>query len=430
MLVAERYRLIEPIGSGGMGEVWRGVDEVLGREVAVKLMRPGRDEVDTEGLSSADRFRLEAQAAAKVNDPHVVTIYDFGSYDGRLFLVMEMVDGRTLSEELATVGVMEPAQAASIVAQAAAGLQAAHDHGIIHRDLKPANLLVAMDGTVKVADFGIARLVTHPSLTDTAPGEVAGTPHYLAPERAMGQQGGAFTDVYALGCVGYHLVTGRPPFRGEVPAAIAYQHLDAAPVPPHELQPDAGGELEDFLLRMMAKRPEDRPTMGQVAETMAAISSRYESSSADAAPVAVLTAPRRRLTRPVLVAVAAAAAIAAIVLTVRFATADVSPPSATQQLAPPVARPVPTSTKPPRPTPQPSVSPPAVTKTRTAVVVVRTTSTRPPSRTQTREPLRPSPTATPVKPRKPGEPAEPSPERPKPPKPGPPIPGLLDRLLR
>ena len=414
MLVAERYRLIEPIGSGGMGEVWRGVDEVLGREVAVKLMRPGRDDVDTEGLSSADRFRLEAQAAAKVNDPHVVTIHDFGSYDGRLFLVMEMVDGRTLSEELATVGVMEPAQAASVVAQAAAGLQAAHDHGIIHRDLKPSNLLVAMDGTVKVADFGIARLVTHPSLTDTAPGEVAGTPHYLAPERAMGEQGGAFTDVYALGCVGYHLVTGRPPFSGEVPAAIAYQHLDAAPVPPHELQPDAGGELEEFLLRMMAKRPEDRPTMGQVAETMAAISYRYESSLVDTAPVTVLPAPRRRLTRPVLVALAAVAGIAAVVLTVRFATADISSPSATQQLAPPATKPAATSTKPPRPTPQPSVRPPVVTKTRTAVVVVRTTSTRPPSRTQTREPLKP-PSIRPAKPSKPTETPESKP--PKPPKP-------------
>lgn len=342
MLVAERYRLIESIGSGGMGEVWRGVDEVLEREVAVKLLRPGREQVDTDGLTSRDRFRLEAQAAAKVNDPHVVTVHDFGTDDGRLYLVMEMVDGRSLSEELATVGVMEPALAASILAQAAAGLQAAHDHGIIHRDLKPANLLVAMDGTVKIADFGIARLVTHPDDAHTTPGEIAGTPNYLAPERAMGRPGSAFTDVYALGCVGYHLVTGRPPFTGDVAAAIAYQHVDVKPVPPHELQPRAGGELEDYLLRMLAKDPDDRPPMCQVAETMSALSIRYAAAAAETDRLAVQR-DRRRLRRPVLVALVAATAVVTALLTVRFAIANVSPPAAMSVRPEPVTTTTPTS---------------------------------------------------------------------------------------
>ena len=347
MLVAERYRLIESIGTGGMGEVWRGVDEVLEREVAVKLLRPGREQVDTEGLTSQDRFRLEAQAAAKVNDPHVVTVHDFGTDDGRLYLVMEMVDGRSLSDELATVGVMEPALAASILAQAAAGLQAAHDHGIIHRDLKPANLLVAMDGTVKIADFGIARLVTHPDDAHTPPGEIAGTPNYLAPERAMGRPGSAFTDVYALGCVGYHLVTGRPPFTGDVAAAIAYQHIDVKPVPPHELQPRAGGELEDYLLRMLAKDPDDRPPMCQVAETMSELSTRYADAAADTDRLAVHR--DRRLRRPVLVALVAATAVVTALLTVRFAIADVSPPAA--MFVQPRPEPVPTTTPTPSRTP-------------------------------------------------------------------------------
>ena len=386
MLVAGRYTLVEPIGAGGMGEVWRGIDEVLGREVAVKLLRPGRDDVDTEGLTSAERFRLEARAAAKVNDPHVVTVYDFGVYDGQLFLVMELVDGRSLSVELATVGVMEPALAASIIAQAAAGLQAAHNHGVIHRDLKPANLLVAMDGTVKVADFGIARLVTDPGTTQAAPGEVAGTPNYLAPERAMGRPGGAYTDVYALGCVGYHLVTGRPPFKGEVPAAIAYQHVDAAPVPPRELEPAASGELEELLLWMMAKDPDDRPTMGHVAETMDAISQRYTAAAADTDQIAVARDQQRIAVhtdvkaRSVVLVLAAVACVVAVLLAVRFAAAEeVAPPTNQDAALAPSAAPSPSksaeSAKPVQPSPHSTPkATTAVTHDKPLALPVRTTS--------------------------------------------------------
>jgi hypothetical protein len=261
MLVAQRYRLSESIGRGGMGQVWRATDEALGRPVAVKLLH--RHSATDE--QAAERFRLEAHAAAVLSDPHVVTVYDFGQHDDTWFLVMELVEGRSVADELRAHGAMAPGPAAEIITQAAAGLCAAHRQGVIHRDVKPGNLLLAADGTVKIADFGIARLVSgaHAALTST--GEIAGTSHYLAPERAKGRPGGPEADVYALGCVLYQLVTGHPPFHGDTPVAVAYQHVDADPVPPGELRPALAGTFERFLLQMLAKDPTQRPTAEQVA---------------------------------------------------------------------------------------------------------------------------------------------------------------------
>jgi serine/threonine-protein kinase len=178
---------------------------------------------------------------------------------------MELVEGRSVAEELRACGAMAPEPAAEIIKQAAAGLSAAHRHGVIHRDVKPGNLLLAADGTVKIADFGIARLVSgaHAALTST--GEVAGTYHYLAPERAKGRPGGPEADVYALGCVLYQLVTGHPPFYGDTPVAVAYQHVDTDPVPPGDLRPALAGTFESFLLQMLSKDPTQRPTAEQVA---------------------------------------------------------------------------------------------------------------------------------------------------------------------
>ncbi|MFF3565428.1 serine/threonine-protein kinase [Streptomyces sp. NPDC002574] len=265
MLVAERYRLDEPLGRGGMGEVWRAADQVLGRAVAVKLMLPG--DADAE---AAGRFRLEAQTAARLNHPHVVGVYDFGEHDGQFYLVMELINGHSLAQELATHGSVDSLRASEIGAQAAAGLAAAHRQGVIHRDIKPANVMLTTDGTVKIADFGIARFTDEASRALTATGRVMGSSGYLAPERALGRPAGPASDVYALGCVLYELVTGRPPFIGETPLAVIHQHVDAAPVPVKQLNPAASGVLADYILSLLAKEPSQRPTADQIAGWLAA----------------------------------------------------------------------------------------------------------------------------------------------------------------
>ncbi|MEU0187561.1 serine/threonine-protein kinase [Streptomyces sp. NPDC006207] len=175
MLVAERYRLEEPLGRGGMGEVWRAADQGLGRAVAVKLMLGDAD------AEAAGRFRLEARTAARLNHPHVVSVYDFGSHDGQLYLVMELVNGRSLAQELAAHSPVDSVRASDIGAQAAAGLAAAHRQAVIHRDIKPANVMVTVEGTVKIADFGIARFADEASRALTATGRVMGSSGYLAP---------------------------------------------------------------------------------------------------------------------------------------------------------------------------------------------------------------------------------------------------------
>ncbi|TWD81889.1 serine/threonine-protein kinase [Kribbella amoyensis] len=260
MLVAERYRLSAPLGRGGMGEVHRATDEVLGREVAVKLLLPSRlDPVATA------RFQREARAAAMVADQNVVAAYDFGRHDDGWFLVMELVEGRTLAEEVRQSGPLPSERAIAIVQQAAAGLATAHRHDIVHRDIKPGNLLLTADGTVKLTDFGIARFLEDTTTTLTATGQVLGTSYYLAPERAQGRPAGKASDMYALGCVLYHLLTGHPPFQADQPASVMYQHVATPPVRPSVLRPELGGPIEDLLLSMLAKDPAARPTAHEVA---------------------------------------------------------------------------------------------------------------------------------------------------------------------
>ena len=278
MLVAKRYRLGPALGRGGMGEVFRATDEQLGRVVAVKLLLPsGHDE------RGAERFQREARAAARLSDPHVVSVYDFGQHEDSFFLVMELVEGRTVAAELAEGGPLPKDRAIRIIEQAAAGLAAAHREDVVHRDVKPGNLLLAADGTVKVADFGIAHLPGEGASTLTVTGQIIGSTHYLAPERARGGQAGKPADVYALGCVLYQLVTGEPPFTAEHPAAILYQHVDAAPVPPSATRPELGGAFEQVLLQMLAKEAADRPSAAEIA----AGALRAESPAADLGPVVV-----------------------------------------------------------------------------------------------------------------------------------------------
>ncbi|WP_234429132.1 serine/threonine-protein kinase [Streptomyces sp. AV19] len=247
-----------------MGEVWLGQDEVLGRQVAVKLLL-GDDGED----AAAQRFRLEAQTAARLNHPQVVAVYDFGSWEGRFYLVMELVDGPSLAQQLAARGPLSPAGVADIAAQSAAGLAAAHRQGVVHRDIKPGNLMLDRSGTVKIGDFGIARFVDETSAGLTRAGQIVGTSTYLAPERALGRVAGPASDVYALGCVLYHLLVGQPPFWADSPTSLLYLHVDTPPVPPRQHRADVPYALDAYLLRMLAKEPEARPTAQEVADWFA-----------------------------------------------------------------------------------------------------------------------------------------------------------------
>ena len=264
MLVADRYRLEAAIGRGGMGEVWRATDEVLGRPVAVKLLLGG--DADEQAVA---RFRLEAQTAARLNHPHVVTVFDFGAWNGRLYLVMELVDGVSLAQELAAHGTFGYERVAGIAAQAAAGLAAAHRQNVVHRDIKPGNLMQNADGTVKIADFGIARFVDDPSAALTSTGQIVGTSLYLAPERALGRAAGPGSDIYALGCVLYQLLVGEPPFTADSLTAVLHMHVDAAPAPPTLRRPELPEAFGGYLLRMLAKQPEERPGAQEVADWFA-----------------------------------------------------------------------------------------------------------------------------------------------------------------
>ncbi|MEU7057473.1 serine/threonine-protein kinase [Streptomyces sp. NPDC046197] len=261
MLVAGRYRLHTVIGRGGMGEVWRASDEVLGRPVAVKLLLN-----DGADASAAGRFRLEAQTSARLHHPHVVGTFDYGAWEDRLFLVMELIEGGSLAEELTAGGPLAAERLARVAREAAEGLAAAHALGIVHRDIKPGNLLSDRAGTVRIADFGIARFVDDPSAGLTTTGQIVGTGLYLAPERAIGTPATSASDMYSLGCVLYQLTVGRPPFEATTATALLYQHVDAPPVPPHQRGAALPPAFEAYLLSMLAKRPEDRPTARQAAD--------------------------------------------------------------------------------------------------------------------------------------------------------------------
>lgn len=260
-VVGDRYRIVAAIGRGGMGDVYRAVDNVLQREVALKLVRP-----EPRTLMDPERFRREARAIAQICDPHVVAAYDFGDEGSCWYLAMELSTGCSVGEELRESGPFEPARALYVVRQAAAGLAAAHEEGVVHRDVKPDNLLLGDDGSVKVADFGIARFLSEATTTMTSSGEIVGTSYYLSPEAARGLPVGPASDIYALGCVLYQLVTGQPPFMADEPAAVMYQHVECEPVAPSDHRPELDDDLEALIFWMLAKDPARRPTAAQVAD--------------------------------------------------------------------------------------------------------------------------------------------------------------------
>jgi serine/threonine protein kinase len=259
-LLAGRYRLTDRIAAGGMGEVWRGEDQLLNRAVAVKLLPTGRagDE------SFLARFRAEARYAASLSHPGIARVYDYGesSEFGGAYLVMELVRGEPLSAILARAGRLSPDATLDIVSQAARALDAAHQAGIIHRDIKPGNLLIAAGGATKITDFGIAtavRAAQASHLTET--GMVMGTAMYVSPEQATGAPVTAASDIYSLGVVAYECLAGHVPFRANEPLAIAYAHKHA-PVPP--LPPDVPPPVADLVYDMLAKTPDRRPASVRV----------------------------------------------------------------------------------------------------------------------------------------------------------------------
>jgi tRNA A-37 threonylcarbamoyl transferase component Bud32 len=246
------YRIVEKIGEGGMGAVYRAVDEMLDREVAIKAIRPelARDPEIVE------RFRAEAKILARVHHPAIATIYSFFHDGGELFLAMEFVRGRTLSEALAADGAIPWHRAVALLATALDGIEQAHRAGIIHRDLKPDNLMLTQGPALKVMDFGIARVPGTDHLTRT--GLLIGTLRYVAPEQIRGEEVDRRTDLYALGVVLYQMLTGRVPFEGPTDFAILKAQLEEVPAPPRSLAPDVPAWLDRIVLKALEKEPDRR----------------------------------------------------------------------------------------------------------------------------------------------------------------------------
>ncbi len=253
VVLGGRYRIERELGRGGMAKVFEGADTVLGRQVAVKILAP--QFAEDEGF--VQRFRREAQAAARLSNPNVVSVFDTGTDGGVHYIVMEYVEGRTLADYLSGGGRIMPERAVEIGESVCGALSAAHAQGVIHRDIKPGNIMLTPSGQVKVADFGIARMTTTAeTIAQTA--AVLGTASYLSPEQAQGQPVDGRSDIYSLGCVLYEMVTGRPPFVGDSPVAVASKQVLEQPVPPSKLNPDVTPELDAVILRALAKNPANR----------------------------------------------------------------------------------------------------------------------------------------------------------------------------
>ncbi len=253
-LLGGRYELGEAIGVGGMAEVFRGRDVRLGRDVAVKVLRADL----AREPAFQGRFRREAQAAAGLNAPCIVSVYDTGESDGVPYIVMEYVEGRTLREVLQREGRLLPQRALEVVADVCAALDVAHAAGIVHRDIKPGNVMLTPRGEVKVMDFGIARAAADSSTTATQTAAVMGTAAYLSPEQARGENVDNRSDIYSTGCMLYELVTGAPPFTGDSPVAVAYQHVREEPTPPSAYDESLPPAVDAVVLKAMAKRPAQR----------------------------------------------------------------------------------------------------------------------------------------------------------------------------
>ena len=249
-----RYALIERIATGGMGEVWRGTDQILGRPVAIKMLAA----MHAEDEQFRARFQAEARYAASLSHPGIARVFDYGEHSplGGPYLIMELVDGQPLSEILERYHRIDPDVVLDIISQAARALDIAHQAGIVHRDIKPGNLLIMADGTTKITDFGIAKANSMQALQLTATGIVMGTALYVSPEQATGSPLTGSSDIYSLGVVAYECLAGDPPFIADQPLAIAIMHKHD-PVPP--LPADVPQPVADLVMSMLAKNPDGRP---------------------------------------------------------------------------------------------------------------------------------------------------------------------------
>ena len=291
IVLGGRYEVEEELGRGGMAKVYRGTDTVLGRPVAVKILAPQF----TDDPSFVNRFRREAQAAARLNHPNLVSVYDTGSDDGVHFIVMEYVEGRTLADYLAGGGRIMPQRAIEIAEAVSQALTAAHAQGVIHRDIKPGNIMITPSGDVKVADFGIARVIAGAeTIAQTA--AVLGTAAYLSPEQAQGQPVDQRSDLYSLGCVLYEMVAGRPPFTGDSPVAVASKQVLEQPVPPSKLNPDVSPQLDAVIMRTLAKNPANR--YGSAEEFRQDLERARRGESVEATPLLPESAATQVLSRP------------------------------------------------------------------------------------------------------------------------------------
>ncbi|MFF7990376.1 protein kinase [Kitasatospora xanthocidica] len=248
-----RYELVEMLGVGGMATVWRGVDRVLGRQVAVKVLNGGL----ADDPRFAERFSREAQHAAMLVHPRIAMVFDSGVDQGTPFIVMELINGRSLAAVLAQQPHLPVERAVGIAAAVCEALAVAHAAGLVHRDIKPGNIMITDDGGVKVVDFGIARAGSSSNLTQTA--SVLGTAAYLSPEQATASALDGRTDLYAVGCVLTEMLTGATPFTAETPVAIAFKHVSEQPLPPSARRPGLPPALDATVLRLLAKDPAGRP---------------------------------------------------------------------------------------------------------------------------------------------------------------------------
>ena len=270
VVLGERYELLELIGRGGMAEVYRAYDRSLVRVVAVKLLPPDRRHDDTESL----RLQDEARAAAGLSHPNVIAVHDVGVSTHGIYVVMELLGGRTWRDDLADRGRLPEAEAARVGAAVASALAHAHAHGIVHRDVNPSNIMLLDDGTPKLMDFGIAKIEDLPGLTET--GRVVGTAAYVSPEQARGEWLDGRSDVYSLGCTLYEMLTGAAPFRGAGSADVASARLREPPVPPRQVLPIVSVAMEDVVLRAMALDPRDRPDAASMAAALGDLTERPE----------------------------------------------------------------------------------------------------------------------------------------------------------
>ncbi|WP_052887682.1 Stk1 family PASTA domain-containing Ser/Thr kinase [Thermogemmatispora carboxidivorans] len=292
-VLGERYQLLDPIGRGGMATIYRGRDLRMDRPVAIKVLR----EVYSTDPKFVTRFQREAKAASALQHPNIVQVYDYGQSDGNYYIVMELVEGTDLRRYLRSRGVLDVERAVIIAHDVALGLGAAHRRGIVHRDVKPQNILVGRDGSIKLTDFGIASVykdINAERLTTT--GMTLGTVQYYAPEQAQGEIVSPAADVYALGIVMYEMLTGRTPFEGDTPVAVAMQHIQDPPIPPSHYNPAIPPALEEIILRCLEKIPEmryrDGSALARALEALGETELAEPVADVAAAPT-VLTSPYR-----------------------------------------------------------------------------------------------------------------------------------------